>query len=137
MGFSLRRKKAGRDMPGDLAAVRRVRLVSAMRPTVPRNSVRHVSALHPSLRPPCLGLCPALAASPNFVRHRLCPPCVRPRVRFGCASKPCLPCVCPAFKKMSAMCPLKPCRALGLLWGRAAASSGKILSHACATHRPG
>ena len=41
----------------------------------------------------------ALAASPELVRlvSAMGPPCVRPCVHFGCASKPCLPCVRLAF----------------------------------------
>ena len=71
-----------------------------------------------AMRPPCLGLCPALcpllAMPPNLVRHVSALPFVH----------------CVSAK------PLKPClwtlSALGLLWGRAVASSGKILSYHCA-----
>ena len=92
-------------------------LVSALRPPWVRLS--RVSRLCP----PCLGLCP--------------PPCVRLVSTVAAPLYPvtCLPCL------LSTMCPLKPwpclwtLPALCLLWGRVAASSGKILSHHCVTHR--
>ena len=122
VGFSLRRKKAGRDMlwsrPWSLSA----------------------------MCPPCVRLDSALAASPHFVGHvsAVCPPCIR----LECASKPlsamCPPCVrlvssmcppCVCLQTLYAICP--PCdrqlrstmhprlwtlSARGLLWGRAVAS---------------
>ena len=93
----------------------------------------HVSASSP----PCVRPESALAASPNLSAMclpclGLCPPRVQPCVIFG--RVPCVPCL------LSTICPLKPwpclwtLPALGLLWGRAVASSGKVLSHHCATH---
>ena len=67
----------------------RFQTLSTMCPPCVCNFVCYVSALRPSLCPPCLGLCPglrpALAASPNLVGHRP-GPCVRPCLHFGLAS---------------------------------------------------
>ena len=80
--------------------------------------------------------------SPPCARHvsAMCPRCVR-HVTAMCLLCLPLPATCPHFVSHRwAMCPLKPwpclwtLSALGLLWGRAVASSGKILSHHCATH---
>ena len=80
--------------------------------------------------PPCVCLECALAAPPNL--SALCLPLV-----FAlCVSTMCPPCV----RSLSPMCPLfvNPrlwtLSARGLLWGRAMASSSKILSRHCATH---
>ena len=84
---------------------------------------------------PCVRPEPTLAASPIFVLS------ARVRLVSGLVSSlaappnlvMCLPCL------LSTMCPLKPWPCLwtlpplGLLWGRAVASSGKILSHHFAT----
>ena len=97
VGFSLRKKR--------LAAVCSGRVPGACPPCV-----RHVSASCL----PCVHLQSAMVASPNFVCHvsTMRPPCVRPCVHFGRASKPCLPSVRLAFcppcvGHVSAMCP--PC----------------------------
>ena len=120
------------------------RLVSALSPLWPLlhtfpPRVRHVSASCP----PCVRLESALAVSPNFVRHASA--MSRPVFALGPALCP----LWPRLQTLSAMCPpcllstmrpLKPwpclwsLPALGLLWGRAVASSGKIISHHCATH---
>ena len=91
---------------------------------------------------PCVRLESALAASLNSVRHvstmsqpvsTLCPALYPLWLRLETLSAMYPPCV------LSTMCPLKPwpclwtLPALGLLWGTAMASPGKILSHHGAT----
>ena len=109
---------------------------AALSPRRPRPPwARHASAFCPALCPlwPRLHILSAMRRP--CLLSATCPPCVRPCVHFGCLqtlSAMCLPCL------LSTIYLLKPClwtlSALGLLWGRAMASSGQILSHHCATH---
>ena len=126
-----------------------VRLESALTGRVSKlyPCVRLVSAMS-AVCPACCPLWVWLGQPPNLVRFVsfMCPPCARPAwpplVRHVFANVPAshVSVMCPLFARhvptlcqhRSTMCPLKPwprlwtLSALGLLWGRAVASSSKI-----------